>query len=432
MIDVLLPVAIIAALIIVNGLFVAAEFAIVGVSRAEIEQGARNGEPGAGLVQWVLSDAQRQDRFIATAQLGITAASLGLGMYGEHILAEWIAAGLEGWGAGRWIAAHTVASVLAITILTYFHIVVGEMLPKSLALQHAHRSAVTIAPIMRGVQLAFYPLVVTLNGIGNALLRLVGIDRAHANVETYRTPDEIAYILRESEAGGVLRREAAEVMQELLEFGDLTAAEVMVPRVRIVGVPVDATAEQLRQILRSAPHTRYPVYERSMDSIVGVLHVREILRQIRDGGPLSGYRTQQVPFVPETASLDAVLSAMRQGHCQLVVVMDEHGGTGGILTLEDLFEEVVGDIAELPDDTAELVPEPEGRLRAAGTARLADVGEALGKVLQNDEVDTVSGLVLSLLGRPPRVGDTVVFGGVRFEVTAVNGHGVSWVRASCV
>lgn len=424
MTSVLVPVAIISALIILNGLFVAAEFAIVGVSRAEIEQGARRGEPGARLVQWVLSDARRQDRFIATAQLGITAASLGLGMYGEHILAEWIAGWLEGW-AGRWLAAHSVASVLSITILTYFHIVVGEMLPKSLALQHARRSALTIAPIMRAIQLALYPLVVTLNGIGNALLRLAGIDRAHAGVETYRTPEEIAYILRESEAGGVLRRESAAVMQELLKFGELTAVEVMVPRVRVVGVPADATADQLRRIIRSAPHTRYPVYSGNMDSITGVLHVRDVLRQIRDGGPISTQRLHPVPFVPETASLDEVLAAMRHGRSQLAVVMDEHGGTAGILTLEDLFEEVVGDIAELPGDAAEIVAEGGGRLRAAGTARLEDVGEALGQVLENDEVDTVSGLVLSLLGRPPHVGDGVEYDGVRFEVIAVDGHGVS-------
>jgi len=431
MISVLLPVAIITALIVLNGLFVAAEFAIVGVSRAEIEQGARRGEPGARLVQWVLSDARRQDRFIATAQLGITAASLGLGMYGEHVLAEWIAAGLEGWGAGRWVAAHSVASVLSITILTYFHIVIGEMLPKSLALQHAHRSAVTIAPIMRGVQLAVYPLVVTLNGLGNALLKVVGIDRAHANVETYRTPEEIAYILRESETGGALRRQSSQVMQELLEFGDLTAAEVMVPRVRIVGIPLEAQPHVLRSILRSAPHTRYPVFQGSMDSILGVLHVRDLLRQIRDGGGLSTHRARPVPYVPETASLDEVLAAMRQGRSQLAVVMDEHGGTAGIITLEDLFEEVIGDIPELPGDTPEILIEADGRVRAAGTARVEDVGEALGQVLENEEVDTVSGLVLSLLGRPPHVGDVVVFDGVRFEVTAVNGHGVSAVIAAC-
>jgi CBS domain containing-hemolysin-like protein len=431
MMSVLVPVAIITALIVLNGLFVAAEFAIVGVSRAEIEQGVRRNEPGARLVQWILSDARRQDRFIATAQLGITAASLGLGMYGEHVLAEWIAAGLEGWGAGRWVAAHSLASVLSIVILTYFHIVIGEMLPKSLALQHAHQSAITIAPIMRGIQLAVYPLVVALNGLGNLLLKAVGIDRASANVETYRTPEEIAYILKESEAGGALRREAAEVMQELLEFGDLTAAEVMVPRVRVVGLPVEAPPETLRSTLRAVPHTRYPIYQGSMDVIVGVVHVRDVLRQVRAGGVLSTHRARPVPYVPETASLDEVLTAMRQGRSQLAVVMDEHGGTAGIITLEDLFEEVVGDIAELPDELPEIVIEAAGRVRAAGTARLEAVGEALGQVLENDEVDSVSGLVLSLLGRPPQVGDVVRFDGVRFEVTAVNGHGVAVVTAVC-
>jgi CBS domain containing-hemolysin-like protein len=430
MASVLVPIAIITALILLNGAFVAAEFAIVGVSRAEVEQGARRGHPAARLVQWILADPRRQDRFIATAQLGITAASLGLGMYGEHIVAEWIAAGLESWGVGRWIAAHTLATVLSITLLTYFHIVIGEMLPKSLALQHAHRTALAVAPLMRGMQLALYPLVLGLNGIGNLLLRLVGVDRAQANVETYRTPEEIAYILRESEAGGALRRASAEVMRELLQFGDLTAIEAMVPRVRIVGFPVDAGPDQMKATLLATPHTRYPVYRGSMDAIVGVLHVRDVLRQVRDGSTLSTSRARPVPYVPETASLDEVLAAMRDAHSQLAVVMDEHGGTAGIITLEDLFEEVVGDIAELPGDAPEILVEADGRVRADGAARVQDVGEALGQVLEPEDVDTVSGLVLSILGRPPRVGDGVVFDRVRFEVTAVKGHGVGTVLAS--
>jgi len=430
--SILLPIVITLVLILLNGLFVAAEFAIVGVSRAEIEQRARQGDRNARLVQWILSDARRQDRFIATAQLGITAASLGLGMYGEHHLAEWIASGLEGLGTNRWIAAHTLASILSIAVLTYFHIVIGEMLPKSLALQHARWSAVTIAPVMRGIQIAMYPLVVLLNGIGNSLLRLVGVDRARAELETYRRPEEIAYILKESEAGGALRKESSEVMQELLEFGDLTAAQAMVPRVRVVGIPVEADANALASILRATPHTRYPVYQGNMDRIIGVLHVRDVLRHIRDGGTLSTNRARPVPYVPETATLDEVLAAMRQGRSHLAVVMDEHGGTAGIITMEDLFEEVVGDISELPGDTPEIVVETEGTVRAAGTARIADVGEALDQVLENEQVDTVSGLVLSLLGRPPRIGDVVEYDSVRFEVAAVNGHGVTFAVVSVI
>jgi CBS domain containing-hemolysin-like protein len=419
-----LPVLIIAVLIALNGLFVAAEFAIVGVSRAEIDGSAGRGNPAARLVRTILRDPRRQDRFIATAQLGITLASLGLGMYGEHVMAEWIARQLETWGWGRWLAAHSVASILAVAVLTYFHIVLGEMVPKSLALQQAHRTVLWVAPLIRVVQLAVYPLVLALNGIGNTLLRLAGVDRATASTEQYRTAEEIAYIVRESQAGGLLRKESAEVIDELLQFGDRTAIELMVPRVRVAGLPLGAGPDVLRGSLRSTPHTRYPVYAVTIDEIVGMLHVRDMLRLADEGVAVAREHLRTVPFVPESAPMDQVLAAMRQARTQLAVVMDEHGGTAGIITLEDLFEEVVGDITDRSDEVPEVVLAKPGVVRADGAARLEDVGEALGVVLEHDDVDTVSGLVLALLGRPPAAGDAVVYDHVRFEVLTVRGHGV--------
>jgi CBS domain containing-hemolysin-like protein len=424
----LMPVAIVAALILLNGLFVAAEFAIVGVSRAEIERGVREGSTPARLVRWIIEDPVRQDRFIATAQLGITVASLGLGMYGEHVLAEWLATRLEALGAGRWIAAHTVASVISVAILTYFHIVIGEMIPKSVALQHARRIVMWIAPLMLVLQHLAYPVVVALNGIGNGLLRLVGVKRQAGGTEHYRTPEELWYIVRESQAGGLLRKGPAQILGDLIEFGDLTAAEVMVPRVRVVGLPVNADPSTLREILQAAPHTRYPVYDRSMDNIVGTLHVRDALRGIHSGSIPGPGSIRPVPHVPRTARMDEVLGAMRRASVQMVVVMSEHGGTAGIVTLEDLFEEVVGDLTERPGQPPEIAPLESG-VRADGVVRVEELGEALNVVLEHDEVDTVSGLVLALLGRPPVVGDVVVYRGVRIEVTAVHGNGVRTVIA---
>jgi CBS domain containing-hemolysin-like protein len=425
----LIALAIITLLIALNGLFVAAEFAIVGVARSEIERDVRAGRAMARLVRWIMDNPVRQDRFIATAQLGITVASLGLGMYGEHGLASWIAARLEGWGAERWIAAHTAASILSVSILTYFHIVLGEMVPKSLALQHARGTVLWIAPLMLVLQHAAYPVVVALNGIGNGLLRIFGVRREAGGSEHYRTPEEIQYIIRESHAGGLLRKGSAQILGDLIDFGDLTAAEVMVPRVRVVGVPLNAHAAALRQILQTAPHTRYPVYEGTLDNIVGTLHVREALKVIRAGAALDPGHIRTVPHVPRTALVDKVLAAMRRAAVQMVVVMGEHGGTAGIVTLEDLFEEVVGDLTERPGETPEILPLEGGGVRADGTVRVEELGDALGTVLEHDEVDTVSGLVLALLGRPPVVGDSVVYRNVRIEVAAVHANGVRTVTA---
>ena len=422
--DKLVPLAIIAVLILLNALFVAAEFAIVGAPRASVERRAAEGDRIARTIMTILRDPVRQDRYIATAQLGITVASLGLGMYGEHMLAEWIGHSLEGaGGVTRWVAAHTLASVISVGILTYFHIVVGEMVPKSIALQYAERTAVWVTPPILWIQTILYPVIVVLNGMGNALLRLAGINRSHATGEHYRTPEELQFIVRESQAGGMLRKESAEVLQELLEWGDLTAGEVMVPRVHIVGIPVGASFQEVRAIIREYPHTRYPVYRDNLDHIIGMVHIKDLFRRLRSTRSVHGNDAREVPYVPETATIETVLQGMRRLRTQMAVVMDEHGGTAGIITIEDLFEEVVGEIEEgaaLP----EVYRDPSGMLHVAGTVRIEEVGEELGVVLEHEDVDTVSGLVLSILERPPQVGDVVEYDDVRFEVTAVEGHGV--------
>jgi CBS domain containing-hemolysin-like protein len=421
---------IIALLIALNGLFVAAEFAIVGVSKAELANLRKERRSSVRLARWILGDPRRQDRFIATAQLGITAASLGLGMYGEHVVAEWILHGFRNRGWFSLAAAHSIASVLAVAVLTYFHIVLGEMVPKSLALSHARGTVLWIAPVMRAVQLAFYPIVVGLNGLGNALLRVFGIDRSRGGREQYRTPEEIAYIVRESEAGGLLRRESAHVIRELLDFGELTAGEVMVPRVHVVGIPLGATSDILRAVLRTSPHTRYPVYEGTLDHIVGMCHVREFARTAPDGFVLTRDVLRPVPYLPETADVDRVLGAMREQKVQMAVIMDEHGGTAGIVTMEDLFEEVVGDITERAGETPQIQVQSDGTLVVDGGARIDEVGHALGVILEHEEVATVSGLVLAQLDRPPQIGDAVTYDHVRFEVLSVRGHGVGSCRVS--
>ena len=419
----LLPLLLIMLLILLNALFVAAEFAIVGVPRATIERLAAQGHQGARMVRRIINNPGRQDRYIATAQLGITAASLGLGMYGEHVIAGWIAHALEGWGAVRWLSAHALATVLSVMLLTYFHIVLGEMVPKSLALIAAERTALYITPFMRWIQFALYPLVLILNSTGNGILALVGI-RREFSASHYHTPQELDYLVRESEEGGLMRSESGQVLHDLFEFGELTAAEVMVPRVHVRGLPYLASTEQLLEIVRESRHTRYPVYQDDLDHIVGMIHIKDLFKLFRAKKSLHENGIRPLPYLPETADLDAVLTTMRQQHAQMVVVMDEHGGTAGIITLEDLFEEVVGDIEDGLAKEPDIFMEVDGRLRVTGTVRIDEVGEAFDIPLEHEEVDTVSGLVLALLDRPPVVGDTVSFRHLQFEVSEIEGHGV--------
>lgn len=423
----MIPTLIVAALILLNGVFVAAEFAIIGSPPVAIERKARQGNRLARLVQRVLGDPREQDRYIATAQLGITSASLALGMYGEHLLAEWLAHRLEALGPLQWIGAHSLASVLAVAFLTYLHVVLGEMVPKSLALQAPGRVAMAIAVPMRVIEIALYPLVLTLNGLGNGILRLLGVERSAVSDEHYRTADELSFIVAESRAGGLLAREPARVVQELLEFAELTAGEVMVPRTRIIGFALGADRAEVAAALEADRHTRYPVHDGSLDSIVGVAHVKDLLAGLRDGGRLDRAMVHDVPFVPATEPLDRVLATLRRTRSQIAVVLDEHGGTAGILTLEDLFEEVVGDIAD-PGETPAIRRDEAGGLRVSGTVRLDELGDELGLVLSHEDVDTVSGLILTLLGRPPAIGDRVEHEEVVLEVSAVRGKGVQQAR----
>ena len=431
MTEILIPVSVIAALLLANALFVAAEFAIVGAPRATIEHQVSQGSRLARRVLTVMENPRLQDRYIATTQIGISVASLGLGMYGEHWLAERIEPWFAALETGDWLATHVVASVVAVAVLTYLHIVIGEMVPKALALQRAHKTVLYVSPVIRGLERLILPLVVVLNAVGNGLLRLVGIERTDGEHDRYHTAAELEYIVRESHEGGLLRGESGQILRELFEFGDLTAGEVMVPRVLLAGVPVGATAEELRGIVQAHPHTRYPVYDGDMDHIIGSLHIKEVLRHLISGQPIAARDARALPYVPGPAPLDEVLSGMRRHRAQMAVVMDQHGGTAGLVTMEDLFEEVVGEIDE-GRARGPITHVAEGRLRVRGTVRLDEAWEALGRSVEHPKVTTISGLVLLELGRPAVKGDVVTWNDVRIEVLSVAGRGVGEAELTVV
>ena len=421
---ILIGVGIVLLLVLANAVFVAAEFAIVGAPRAAIEHQASQGSRLAARVARILDEPRLQDRYIATTQIGISVASLGLGMYGEHGLSLWIEHYVSTYDISRVIAVHTLSSVVAIAMLTYLHIVLGEMVPKALALQSAATTALYVTPVIQALELPIRPIVIALNAAGAGLLALIGIRRAEVDAERYHTTDELQFIIQESQEGGLLRGESGRILRELFEFGDLTAVEVMVPRVRLVGIPVGTEVDELRQIVRAHPHTRYPVYIGDFDNIIGSVHIKDLLRHFIANRPVTANDARSLPYVPETTALDELLGSMRGHRSQMAVVMDEQGGTAGIVTIEDLFEEVVGDIDEGRNRQA-IVRMASGRVLVRGTVRLKDASDALGVTLQHEDVVTISGLVLALLGRPAVVGDVVECGRARIEVAAVAGRGVA-------
>lgn len=431
--SVLVPCVIILLLLGLNGVFVAAEFALVIANKQRLQCEGQNGNAAAARVADILADRRRQDRYVATAQLGITLASLALGMYGEHVMAEWIFAALDAPLLPAWFASHAAASVLAVASLTYLHIVMGEMIPKTLALAKADKAAVRLIHFMSAAATLTRPIVAGLNGIGDLLLRRLRLPRQKEEQQQSHSPEEIQYLVRESQEEGLLGAEAAEIIEDLIDFGQLTAGEVMVPRVHIQGIEIGADLPTLRQMILEHPHTRYPVYARDLDHIIGSVHIKILLRRIKQDRGLLQADIRAVPFLPETSTLNKVLTALRSSRSQIAVVMDEHGGTAGIVSIGDLFDEIVGDVEEnAPGEAADVQRNSDGSWTVQGTVRLDELSEALGREIEREDVDTVSGLVLALLDRPPEKGDLVQMAGVRFKVLAVQGHGVRACRVFVV
>jgi len=281
---------------------------------------------------------------------------------------------------------------------------------------------------MRITLFVLYPAVAVSSGVARLALRAVGIRRQDNVREQSYTSEELQLIVEESERGGALRADSGHILRELFEFGDRTAGEAMVPRVRVAGIPVGAKPADIRRLISAHRRTRYPVYEDDLDHIIGMLHVKDLLRRLLVDEPVAAQDVRRIPVVPETAALDDVLATMQRTQAHLAVVIDEHGGTAGLISLEDLFEEVVGEIDEDVSATPSLRVDSAGVVRAAGTLRLDELGRHFNLDLEHEDVDSVSGLVLQRLGRPPQVGDVVEYDRLRLEVTGVSGKGVREVK----
>jgi CBS domain containing-hemolysin-like protein len=433
----------IVAMLLLNALFVAAEFAVVAVPRTAMKKRAEAGQIRAEHILAIKEQPELQDQYIATSQLGITLASLGLGMYGEHALAEWLIHLSESSGTLSFLAAHSTASVVAVSILTYFHVVLGEMIPKTLALQKAESLILAIMPIMQGFRLVMYPLIVMLNAMGNGFLGLLGIQRSEAR--PFSTVRDIQFIVHESQEAGALGKDTANVLQELLGFTDTDAGELMVPRVHIAGLEINSTAETVRQLLMASPHSRYPVYREKIDDILGFVHVQDLYYCLQeaqyhakqasaeDAAPaiLDEEDLHSIPFLPATTALETVLQTLQREQVKMVILLDEFGGTAGLLSLEDIFSELAGPIDASDIYTAEIKEDhEENQWQMAGTVRLEELSETLDYAILHDEVETLSGLILDVLERTPRIGDEVEFGPLQLKVLSLQGRGVERCQVS--
>ena len=416
-------------LVLANAFFVAAEFALVASRRTRVEAMIRRGDGKAKLVKKALLHL---DRYISATQFGITLASLGLGWIGEPAIArsiEGVFAGLpDPWGQ---VATHGVATAIAFSIITFLHIVVGELTPKALALLYPEDTSRWVAGPLILFTYATNPFIWALNGTANFTLKALGL-RAPGEAERVHSPEELLMLVEQSQRAGSLDKGNARLLTGVFEFSEKNAREVMTPRTQIIALEEGDSLAEAADRVAAAGRSRYPVYRGSLDDIVGIVHAKDVLAALRRAEPPAtiAQLTRPAHFVPGSRDVEDVLADMKKRKEHMVIVLDEFGGTAGLVTMEDLLEEIVGQIEDEYDrpSRASAAAVPQGAMVFSGGAELPEVNARAGLTLESDDYTTLGGYLFGALGRLPRVGDRVESKGGVFEVTAMEGRRVAEVR----
>ena len=413
-------------LVFANGFFVAAEFALVGARRSKIDAMVARGDSRARTVRYALTHL---DRYISGTQLGITLASLALGWLGEPALAALIDRLFAALGVDiSRGAAHTTAAVtLAFLTITFLHIVLGELAPKTMALVAPEGVSRWVARPLILFSRVMAPFIWLLNGAANLLLRPFGV-RTVSEAGHVHSADELRLLVVQAREHGTIDATDGAMLAGIFDFHQKRARDVMRPRTEVVALSIDATEEEVRELVYQERYSRYPVYDDTLDNIVGVFVAKDLLFH-RRSEPFDLRRAvREALFVPDSRPAERVMDDLRKSRAQMAVVLDEFGGTAGILTLEDLVEEVVGDIADEYDVQARRSVETEGVLELIGAMSLVDVRSDYGLPVPDGSWTTLGGYVFAQLGRVAAMGDRVGFPGGELEVVAMDGRRVAAVR----
>ena len=413
-------------LVLANAFFVAAEFALVGARRTRLDEMAHAGDGKAVLARRAVRSL---DRYISATQLGITLASLGLGWIGKPALAG-LLDGLFAFlpaEAAAW-TTHAVSAATAFAILTALHIVLGELVPKSLALLYPEDISRWVAGPLIGFGWLMAGPIALLNGAANALLRLMKV-QPRGDHERLHSPEEIRMLVEQSQVGGSMEDQDARLLEGVFEFSEKTAEEVMTPRTQIVALDANLPVTAAADIIAGAGRSRYPVYVSGLDEIVGVALAKDVLRALRSNpGATVGSIRREPLFVPGTREVEDVLTDMKRLKTHLAVVLDEYGGTAGLVTMEDLLEEIVGPIYDEHDRPEATPAAGEGAPLLDGAMTLSEFNAAWEANLDDRDYTTLGGFLFGELGRLPRVGDRVVVGPRTFEIVSMEGRRVREVR----
>lgn len=420
---------VIALLIFISALYVAAEFAAVSVRRSRVRQKAEDGDRLARALLPYLDSPARLDRYIAACQIGITVSSLVLGAYGQARLVPVLEPLLARFSGMQEVAAESTAAIIILIVLTIALMVLGELVPKSLALQFPTQLALyTVVPMKWSLR-AMSWFILMLNGSGVLILRAFGMRQTgHRHLHS---PEELEYLIAESREGGLLQPNEHERLRRALQLGIRAVEDIMIPRVHIAAVEVNTRFDELVTIAAESPYSRLPVYRRTLDRMTGFIHIQDVARHSINDDPVRVDAVlRPLLFIPEGMTADRVLQRLRDGRQHIAIVVDEFGGTKGLVTIGDVLDEIFGGIAE--EFTNEEYPEPEllndGRVRLAGLTRLDEAGLLLGARLEGDS-HTLGGLIAEHLGRIPRHGERFTIAGIEFEIDTVKSHVVQSVFA---
>ena len=398
-------------LILMNAFFVAAEYGLVTARRTRIVELQHQGDRRARDVLRITSDPPR---FIAAMQLGVTLTSLGIGALGEVALSRLFDKAIS----------TVLAVIFAYLVLTFLHVVIGELVPKGIALGHSEGTALFVSAPVRFFFIIMRPFVWFLEAATEMVLKWLGLKPPGADDDVL-SEAELRMLVSQSTRGGEIEQQEQEMLYKVFDFADKEAKDVMVPRPEVVALSIDLPPEECLEAVMDSPFTRYPVYRETLDNVVGILHVRDLFRALRDRG-MHEVKVQDIirpaHIVPETKDLAALLAEFRRANQHMAIVVDEYGDMEGIVTLEDLLEEIVGDIEDefdLPDESIEQID--EDTVLIDGTFPIDDFNERFNTEMPDEDYHTMAGFVFGLLGRQPEAGDTINHDGMRFDVLEVEG-----------
>jgi CBS domain containing-hemolysin-like protein len=414
-------------LVLLNGFFVAAEFAMVRVRGSQIEIKAKSGSGVAKVARGILHNL---DGYLAATQLGITIASLGLGVVGEGVVTNIVLRAFMAVGITLTPGFITASHVLSFIAITVLHIVFGELAPKSLAIQKSVRTTLAVSLPLRFFFVVFRPFIWLLNGFANFILKLFGITTLEGG-EAHHSSEELQYLLEQGKETGAIDSNEHELIQNVFDFNERVVKNIMVPRTKISGIEIDTTKEELLEILITEGYSRMPVYDEVIDKIVGIVHAKDILPLLARNEPIVLRDIIRKPYyIPETKKINDLMAELQQKRIQIAIVSDEFGGTAGMVTLEDIVEELVGEIQDEFDEEKPIVEKLNDREFVVNAlAPIYDVNEHLPHDLPEDgDFDTVSGWLGHIFGKIPDVGEQKESNGYNITVLKKSDQNIESVK----